>query len=94
MSKTEVTISPKANKELKKVPKEIKESLGVWVDSVEKDGLEVTRSIRGYKDKALKGDRKGQRSIRLNKAWRAFYTESKNGEVKLVTIEEVNNHDY
>jgi putative endonuclease len=37
-----------------------------------KSGLEETRKRLGWHDELLVGDRKGQRSIRLNKQWRAI----------------------
>jgi proteic killer suppression protein len=42
----------------------------------------------------LRGDRKGQRSIRLNKAYRAFYVETENKDIHLISIIEVNKHEY
>ena len=42
-------------------------------------GLRETRKIKGYHDEPLQGDRKGQRSIRLNKAYRAFYIVKEDG---------------
>jgi toxin HigB-1 len=64
--------------------------LKAWKESIEQDGLLQTKNNRGYSDEAIKGKRKGQRSIRLNKAYRAIYT------IKdlIVVIEEVNKHDY
>jgi proteic killer suppression protein len=51
-----------------KVPLYIKEKLLIWVDSVL--GINKIRKIPGYHDEPLKGKRKGERSIRLNKAYR------------------------
>lgn len=86
----EVTISKKAQKQIKKLPKHIVERLLVWFQIVEASGLETVRQIPGYNDEALKGEREGQRSSRLNKAYRVIYTED--GEV--VDVLEVNKHDY
>lgn len=52
-----------------------------------------TRKIKGYHDEALQGDRWGQRSIRLNRSYRAIYTEEK-GVIHLIIILEVNKHEY
>jgi proteic killer suppression protein len=52
------------------------------------------RKIKGYHDEPLKGNRAGQRSIRLNRAYRAIYEIRKDGATELVNVEEVNNHDY
>ena len=49
---------------------------------------------RTFKPKYVtKGKRKGQRSIRLNRAYRAFYVVSK-GAAEFVSVEEVNKHEY
>ena len=39
------------------------------------DGIMETRKVKGYHDEPLQGKRKGERSIRLNKQWRAIYIE-------------------
>ena len=57
-------------------------------------GLNETRKIPGYHDEPLKGKRAGQRSIRLNRAYRAIYTVEKDGTIKFVEILEVNKHEY
>jgi plasmid maintenance system killer protein len=41
----------------------------------------------------LKGERQGQRSIRLSRQWRAIY-EIIDGDTRFVRIEEVVPHDY
>ena len=89
-----VIISPKAKDELKKVPTYIAKKLESWVDAVSHDGLLEVRKINGYHDEPLKGNRAGQRSIRLNRAYRAIYEIRKDGATELVNVEEVNNHDY
>lgn len=89
-----VVISRKAQDELKKVPFYIAKKLGSWVDAVSHDGLFEVRKIKGYHDEPLKGNRAGQRSIRLNRSYRAIYEIREDGETELVNVEEVNNHDY
>jgi hypothetical protein len=37
---------------------------------------------------------KGSRSIRLNKAYRAFYITKRDNTIEFVSIEAVNKHDY
>lgn len=88
-----VILSKRAKKDLLKVPTYIAEKLMAWVESVESDSLEETRKISGHHDEPLKGDRKGQRSIRLSKAYRAIYEIKKNG-IEFVEIQEVNKHEY
>lgn len=57
-------------------------------------GIDKMRTIPGFNDEALKGDRRGQRSIRLNKAYRAIYTENEEKEIVIISILEVNKHEY
>ena len=61
----EVAVSIKKN--LHKIPLPIKKKLFTWVAAVEERGLNEVRRIPGYHDEPLKGDRQGQRSIRLDK---------------------------
>lgn len=88
-----VIINKSIQKDLKKAPKEIIRKLTSWVEMIELMGLEEVRKIPGFHDEPLSGERKGQRSIRLNKAWRAIYRISGN-EIKFVLVEEVNKHEY
>jgi proteic killer suppression protein len=56
--------------------------------------LEEIRKIPGYHDEPLKWDRKGQRSIRLSRLWRAIYVIARDGTVEFVSVEEVTPHKY
>ena len=69
-----VEISERAQKDLVKIPHHIELKLQQFIASVEKSGYEYTIKSRGYDDKPLIGKRKGQRSIRLNRSYRAIYT--------------------
>jgi toxin HigB-1 len=84
----------KVHKHLKKVPHEIILRLQRWIRTVEEFGLAEARKVKGYHDEPLKGERQGERSVRLGIKWRAIYTEDKTGEINLVIIEEVTPHDY
>lgn len=76
------------------MPPHVLDKFAVWVDSVERDGLEETRKIRGYHDEPLAGPRQGQRSIRLNRGYRAIYEIGEDGAVEFASVEEVNKHEY
>jgi proteic killer suppression protein len=89
-----IELTTKAEKNLVKVPGFIKDKLHLWIDAVERLGIHQVRKIPGFHDEPLQGSRKGQRSIRLNKAYRAIYIERKNREVHIISIIEVNKHDY
>ncbi len=89
-----VVLSEKAKNNLQTVPAYIARKLASWIDSVAHDGLIAVRKIPGFHDEPLKGIRKGQRSIRLNKAYRAIYVIGKQGNIEIAEIMEVNKHDY
>lgn len=88
-----VEIAKLAAKQLQKVPRHIIDNLMIWVAAVEHEGLEEVRKIPGYHDEPLKGDRAGQRSIRLSRAYRAIY-EIRKDVAQFVSVEEVSKHDY
>lgn len=88
-----VEIAVSASKNFHKVPLPIKKKLFTWVAAVEERGLNEVKKTPGYHDEPLKGDRKGQRSIRLNKQWQAIYRII-NKKIEFVLIEEVTPHDY
>ncbi|HHX8598182.1 TPA: type II toxin-antitoxin system mRNA interferase toxin, RelE/StbE family [Legionella pneumophila] len=94
LSQSYVELTKDAQKDLIKVPNYIKEKLLIWVDAVERVGIREIRKISGFHDEPLKGDRLGQRSIRLNKAYRAIYTENHKKEIIIISIIEVNKHEY
>jgi len=87
-------LTKNAQKDLAKVPDFIKDKLLLWIDAVERLGINEVRKTPGFHDEPLKGDRKGQRSIRLNKAYRAIYTEDQRKRVHIISIIEVNKHEY
>ncbi|MCC5015108.1 MULTISPECIES: type II toxin-antitoxin system mRNA interferase toxin, RelE/StbE family [unclassified Legionella] len=90
----QIELTKVAQKDLTKVPGYIKEKLLLWIDSVERLGIGSIRTVPGYHDEPLKGERSGQRSIRLNKAYRAIYIENEQKEIVIISIIEVNKHDY
>lgn len=93
MSVNFVVITKRAEKEIEKVPSFIKIKLRMWVADVERLGLHEVQKIPGFHDEPLKGNRKGQRSIRLSRAYRAIYRLI-DEKIVFVLIEEVNKHDY
>ena len=89
-----VKITKQAIKDLKRTPLYIQEKFRSWLVAVNKTGLAETRKHPGWHDEPLHGDRKGQRSIRLNKQWRAIYLIKDDGVIEFVEIIEVMPHDY
>ncbi len=90
----EVLLAPRAVKQLRKIPRHVIQKLLEWVDAVEMLGLHEVRKVPGYHDEPLRGQRAGQRSIRLSRAYRAIYVVTIRGNVELVQVEEVSKHDY
>ena len=81
-------------KDLKKAPYYIGDKVQIWADMVEQEGLFAVQRVPGFRDHSLKGDRKGQRSVYLNKQWRLIYTVDKGVSISIVKVEEVTPHDY
>ncbi|MCK5165424.1 MAG: type II toxin-antitoxin system RelE/ParE family toxin [Desulfobacula sp.] len=88
----QVLLNKKAQKQLKKLPSHIVTKLQTWVAQVQIIGITEARIITGYHDEPLLGKRKGQRSIRLSKFYRAFYIE--NNDNIIIEVIEVNKHEY
>jgi|SRR6185437_4669346 len=89
-----VKLAKQAQKDLKKTPFHVAYKLQAWIESIEHSGLNKIRQIPGYHDEPLKGIRYGQRSIRLNKSYRAIYIIINNSIIEFVEVQEVNKHDY
>jgi toxin HigB-1 len=89
-----VEISRFALKQLRRLPHYVVDKLLGWVRFVEQEGLEEARRIPGFHDEPLRGQRLGQRSIRLSKAYRAIYRIDERGSIEFVIIEEVSKHGY
>jgi toxin HigB-1 len=89
---TRVEITKFAQKQLRRLPAHIVDALRTWAVTVERIGIREARRLPGLHDELLRGNRAGQRSVRLNRAYRAIYEETIEGV--LVTVVEVNKHDY
>jgi len=89
-----VELTKHAEKQMAKLPRSIVEAIYIWATSVELMGINKVRQLRGYHDEPLAGKWHGTRSVRLNKAYRLFYRESYSLDESLVTVIEVNNHEY
>ncbi len=83
-----------ADKELSsgRVPAEILKRYEKWKDIAMLSGPQGLRAIKGFRDEALSGDRKGFRSSRLNEQWRVIY--SVEAAVMTVQVVRVTPHDY
>ena len=90
----EVAVTKQAEKQLRTLPAYIVLKLQAWIDFVKHKGLSEVRKIPGFHDEPLKGKRQGQRSIRLNKAYRAIYLIDTSGLVYIAKIVEISKHEY
>lgn len=85
-------LSKEAKKGLDRAPEHIKRKYLYWLDLVETIGIYESRKYKGFHDEPLKGNRVGQRSVRLSKSYRLIY------KLKMIKSElvilEINKHDY
>ena len=88
-----VTLSRQAQKDMTTIPQHVATKMQGWIFTVELLGLEEVRKVPGYHDEPLKGALKGQRSIRLNMGYRAYYRIVKNA-VEFVRVERIDKHEY
>lgn len=89
-----VVLGRDARKHLKSVPGHVATKLLFWVNEVQKHGLDEARKYPGFHDEPLKGKRRGQRSIRLSRAYRAVYVIRRDASMEFVSVEEVTKHEY
>ena len=95
MQKTyRVEFSKFAEKQIERLRESIGVAVTIWKKAVEFKGLPEVRKSKSYHDEPLKGSRHGQRSIRLNRAYRLIYEESEQNEIVVVGVKEVNKHEY
>lgn len=89
-----VRVTKKALENLEKVPPGIAKKFRAWIKAIKTYGLMEVRKTKSFHDELLQGVRFGQRSIRLNRAYRVFYIEKRGGIIELIEVLEVNKHDY
>jgi proteic killer suppression protein len=89
-----VKVTRRAEKQVLKLPMHVGKKLWTWVDSVKEIGLEEVRKIPGFHDEPLVGPRRGTRSIRLSRGYRAIYRIVRDGNAELISVEEVSKHGY
>ncbi len=86
--------SKAVDKDLDRLPEFIQQKFRSWVVAVERDGMLSVRQLKGFHDEPLRGERAGQRSVRLNRAYRVFYFERQDGQIHIAQVIEVNKHEY
>ncbi len=92
MQLTKVSATKQFEKDLKKVPDFIRKKVMLWVLIVESQGLAQVAKSPGFHDEPLKGARQGQRSVRMNKAYRLIYRVI--ADRVHIELLEVNKHEY
>lgn len=90
----QVLITRRAEKQLRRLPVHVGKKLLHWVYLATEIGLEEVRKIPGYHDEPLVGRRRGMRSIRLSLGYRAMYRLVREGDIDVVSVEEVSKHGY
>ena len=90
---TQVFWRSAVEKQLARVPDVISRKFRLWVTLVEESGIREVRKHKGFHDEPLKGERRGQRSVRLNRAYRAIYVERDGGKLEMLEVLGVNKHD-
>lgn len=91
---TSVIWKNSVEKDLDRLPPHILHKFHLWVKDVALKGIRQVRTNPGCHDEPLYGTRIGQRSIRLNRAYRAIYIERDDGKVEFIEVIEVNKRDY
>lgn len=89
-----VVLTDNARKNLKKLPIHIFRKFEFWVKQISIDGIHKVRKIPSFHDEPLKGERQGQRSVRLSRSYRAIYRVMKDDSLELIQVEEINKHEY
>lgn len=88
-----VVLSKQARKDLARVPSYIAEKARLWIEEVREEGLRRTQANARWGDEGKQGKLKSVRAVRLSREYRLFY-EVRQDESIIVTVSEVNRHDY
>ncbi|MBT8452464.1 MAG: hypothetical protein KJO40_10900 [Deltaproteobacteria bacterium] len=87
-------ITRRAEKQARKLPVQVFRKLKTWTYLIRESGLEEVRKTSGFHDEPLMGRRRGMRSVRLSRSYRAMYRLVEEDGVVFVSIEEVSKHGY
>lgn len=90
--KTKISHTKLFNKQLIKIPGFIRKKVMFWIFLVESQGIAEVAKSPGFHDEPLKGHRIGQRSVRLNRAYRLIYKVI--ADRVHIELLEVNKHEY
>ncbi len=90
--KTKIHYTKQFEKQLGKIPDHVQRKVIFWISLVESLGLWEVMKRPGFHDEPLKGGRIGQRSVRMNKAYRLIYRIIE--DRIYIELLEVHKHDY
>lgn len=90
--RTRILRSRDFEKQLARAPGFILKKVIFWIFLVENHGIAEVAKSPGFHDEPLRGERKGQRSVRLNKAYRLIYRVIE--DRVYIELLEVHKHDY
>jgi proteic killer suppression protein len=90
----EIRVSPRARKQLRRLPTYIGLKFEYWCDLIRSVGMREARKYKGYHDEPLAGKRTSQRSVRLSKHYRVINVEMSEGKFEVIKVIEVNKHEY
>ncbi len=79
-------------KACQKAPEAVVKNYELWKDLVFRHGPEKLREFPGFRDEALHGQRRGQRSSRLSSQYRVIYAVER--RIVTVFVLEITPHDY
>lgn len=89
-----IIISTRAKKDVRRIPRNVAVKFQAWLTVVRESGLKSAQQMSTFRDHALVGDRKGQRSVYLSRSWRLVYRTYPEKQVTVVEVLEVMNHEY
>jgi toxin HigB-1 len=89
-----VELTRSAEKDLRKLTRHLVILFNEWVKTVETMGYEYMKTLKGYRDHPLKGNRFGERSVSLTISYRVIYEVHKSQCLRIVEVKEVNKHEY
>jgi proteic killer suppression protein len=88
-----IVLNDLAKKQLSKTPDYIYRKYLYWINLISVIGIREARKHKGYHDEPLKGERFGQRSIRLSRSYRLIYRQTSEGQYEIIEVLEVNKHE-
>ena len=87
-----VKASKRFENDLSKLPDYLRDKAILWIELLETLGMREIRKRSGFHDEALKGKRRGERSVRLSRSYRLIYNELDGG--REILLLEITKHEY